>query len=259
MGCSTSGLPKGVPLLDVFVMNPAAPGAATAKETVMQTVRSIARATVLALGLAASLGHAQSLSTQGGKSMDLPSRFDPVWWGDAATYTSGFDLDSVLRNARLVLDGPATLSFTVVGTEAADRPGWGWGWGHWSHWGHHHPAKGRHDTARDAQRLPFTLGQSLSFEQASAGRVDLSVLDDLVGARWGHLRPHALVLSEDASSALLFFNIGRDKGRPDFDDLIVRVSVSPVPEPETALLWLAGLAGLGGWLRHRRGKAVAAG
>lgn len=228
----------------------------------MQTLRSIARAAALALGLTASaLAGAQTLDTRGGRDFDLPVRFDPDWLGDADQYTSLFDFDDALKGARLFIDGPAEISLTVVGTEAPDLPkfGWGhggWGWGHggWHHagWGHGwHPHKGGKGHTAHTPRSPFTLGDSLSFEQASAGRIPvLSWVSELVGKPfYSPLNPFALVLADDGKSALLFFETGF--GRRDFDDLVVRLTVTPVPEPESALLWLAGLAGMGAWLRRR--------
>jgi len=58
-----------------------------------------------------------------------------------------------------------------------------------------------------------------------------------------------LILARDKKSALLLFN---DKGGDkDFDDMVIRVAVSAVPEPETFVMLLAGLGQMGFVARRR--------
>ena len=54
-----------------------------------------------------------------------------------------------------------------------------------------------------------------------------------------------------ASEYLLGYN-DSFRGDTDFDDMVVRLSVSPVPEPSTYALMLAGLGVLGFVARRRR-------
>ena len=54
-----------------------------------------------------------------------------------------------------------------------------------------------------------------------------------------------------ASEYLLGYN-DSFRGDADFDDMVVRLSVSPVPEPSTYALMLAGLGVLGFVARRRR-------
>jgi hypothetical protein len=49
-----------------------------------------------------------------------------------------------------------------------------------------------------------------------------------------------------------FNDVGYDS-RPDFDDLVIGVNFTPVPEPTTYTLILAGLAAIGFVVRRRRG------
>jgi hypothetical protein len=59
------------------------------------------------------------------------------------------------------------------------------------------------------------------------------------------------VSTRGQSSYLLGYN-DSFRGDADFDDIVVRVSVSPIPEPSTYALMLAGLAAVGFVARRRR-------
>ena len=56
-------------------------------------------------------------------------------------------------------------------------------------------------------------------------------------------------------SALLLFN-DAFSGDGDFDDMVVRVTISSVPEPEALAMLLAGLGVVTAVVRRRRSKAV---
>jgi MYXO-CTERM domain-containing protein len=208
----------------------------------MPRIRSIARAAALALGLTvAALGstHAQTFSTQGGSATSLigaSGSFNPQWFGGAAAYESLFDLDNMLRGASLMLQGPATLSFTLVGFEAS----------------YNNLFLAGNQVLRNSIDGQSALGDSFSFKQTSSGAIDFGFLSNGKGWLWDNGSVvTGLMLSRDRSEALILFN-DNYLGDRDFDDMVIRVSISPVPEPESALLWLAGLAGLGGWLRRHR-------
>jgi len=205
----------------------------------MKRIRSIARAAALSLGLAASMAGAgaQTLGASGGTSSALGADFNPSWWSDASFDLGQYDLDSLWQGASLMLSGPATLSFSLVGGEASYNNAFTLG-------------EQRIDAMTGGE---WNFGSSFTYAQASAGSVDFGFLSN----GWGTLFASTslrvgLVLAADQRSALLVFN-DAFLGDRDFDDMVIQVSITPVPEPETLLMWAAGLVGLGGWLR-RRGK-----
>lgn len=215
----------------------------------MQRLRSIARAAALSLGLAVSMAGAgaQTLGASGGVSSALNADFNPSWWSDASFDLGQFDLDSMWQGASLLLSGPASLSFSFVGGESTYNNAF--------------LAGGqRIDSLGDGG---LALGESFTYAQASAGTVDFGFLSNGWGTLFasGSLRV-GLVLAADQRSALLVFN-DAFLGDRDFDDMVIHVAITPVPEPETLLMWAAGLVGLGGWLRrrgknqHRSGRALA--
>ena len=213
----------------------------------MRRIRTIARAAALALGLTAVAltgAQAQALSTSGGTAISLvgaSGTFNPDWFGGAAQYDLLFDLDSMLQGATLLLDAPATLTFTLAGFEASYNNAF----------------------VAEGQRLDnkvngsSALGTAFSFAQLTAGALDFGFLSNGMSPLLGNGNQQTgLILSTDRREALIVFN-DSFRGDRDFDDMVIRVAIAPVPEPESALLWLAGLAGLGGWLRHRRSSRVA--
>ncbi len=198
----------------------------------MQRLRSIARAAALSLGLAVSMAGAgaQTLSASGGMSTALNADFNPSWWSDASFDLGQFDLDSMWRGA--------SLSFSFVGGESTYNNAF--------------LAGGqRIDGLGDGG---LALGESFTYAQASGGSVDFGFLSNGWGTLFasGSLRV-GLLLAADQRSALLVFNDAY-LGDVDFDDMVIHVAITPVPEPETVLMWAAGLVGLGGWLRRRRGQ-----
>jgi hypothetical protein len=213
--------------------------AVAGKEPEMNTLRSIARAAALSLGLAVSMAGAgaQTLGASGGVNAPLNADFNPSWWSDASFDLAPFDLDSMWQGASLLLSGPATLSFSFVGGEASYNNAFLLG-------------DQRIDSLGDGG---LALGESFTYAQASAGTVDFGFLSNGWGTLFaGTSLRVGLLLAADQRSALLVFN-DAFRGDTDFDDMVIHVAITPVPEPETLLMWAAGLVGLGGWLR-RRGK-----
>lgn len=214
----------------------------------MRRIRTIARAAALAIGLSAAVlgaAKAHTFDTQGGTARTLigvSGSFNPQWFGGALAYDTIFDLDNMLNGASLLLQAPATLTFTLAGFEASYNNAF----------------------VAGGERLDNTtagvsgLGSQFSFQQASAGALDFGFLSNGIGALLGNGSVQTgLLLSSDRREALIVFN-DRFIGDRDFDDMVIHVAISPVPEPESALLWLAGLAGLAGWVRHRRSSKAGA-
>lgn len=207
----------------------------------MASIRSVARAALLALGIAsAAVGQAQTFGSSGGTPVSLisaPGSFNPTWFGSAADYSGLFDLSSLLRGAELSISGPAQLEFTLAGFEASYNNAFVVG-----------DQQLNNRLGGESQ-----LGSTFSFRQQSAGPLSFGFLSNGLGSLLQNgFAQVGVFLSQDRQQALIAFN-DSFRGDADFDDMLVHVSITPVPEPETALLWLAGLAGLGGWLRHRRG------
>lgn len=208
----------------------------------MKRFESIARAAALSLGLAVSMAGAgaQTLGASGGVNGSLNADFNPSWWSEAPFDLSQFDLDGLWQGASLLLSGPATLSFSFVGGEASYNNAFVLG-------------DQRIDSRTGGAGSEWAFGESFTYAQASAGTVDFHFLSNGWGTAFaGTSLRVGLLLAADQRSALLVFN-DAFMGDRDFDDMVIHVAITPVPEPETLLMWAAGLLGLGGWLR-RRGK-----
>ncbi|MDM7948618.1 PEP-CTERM sorting domain-containing protein [Hydrogenophaga sp.] len=205
----------------------------------MKKLSILAKACLLAAGISAvGIANAAQLNTSGGSTLDLTAlsdRFDPSWLGSIGDYASRFDLTSVLRGATLQASAPGNLNFTLVGFEAGFNNAF--------------TAGGqRLDNRTGATPL---LGASFSLASAAAGSINYGFLSNGVGALFGNgSNSTGLILSNDRTEALVLFNdtyIDRD-----YDDMVVRVSISPVPEPETIAMLLAGLGVLGAAVRRKK-------
>lgn len=223
----------------------------------MLRLKSLARALCLATGLLASAGAAMAtvkpatiaatgpLSAMGGSSVSLAGlsgTFNPSWFGDASLYTSSFDLSSMLQGASLLLTTPATVTYTLVGFEAAFNNAFVSG-------------TGRLDNRSGAGN---NLGNSFSLGVVGAAPLDFGFLSNGMGSLFGNGKAKhntGLVMSADHTSALLLFN-DSFKGDGDFDDMVVRITVSAVPEPETLGMLLVGLGVVTAAVRRRRSRAV---
>jgi hypothetical protein len=215
---------------------------------------------------------AATLSLVGGASATLPtgcstSAFNPVNFcssNAAKTTYLGLDPDAVMRpgstvtkisatakNANpaygLVLDGTARVTFTYMLKEAAytnilaeTTAGW-------------NPLFNTASTAIGTESgsvgmgpglLAFTLktlSQALSFanDGQAQGKVSLAFSRIFNNGR-------SVIVGYDDSGA------GPDR---DYDDLVARIDVAPVPLPAAAWLLVAGLGGLGAAARRRTLKA----
>ena len=210
----------------------------------MIRLKTLCRALCLATGLVASAGMAQAsaLSTSGGTSTSLtglPGTFNPNWFGDASLYASTFDLSAMLKGASLILTQPAAVTYMFVGFEASFN----------------------NALVSGAERLNnrsgayANLGSSFSFSSVTAAPLDFSFLSNGSGPLFANGNVNTgLVLSADRQSALILFN-DSFKGDGDFDDMVVRVSISAVPEPEMLAMLLAGLGVITAVVRRRRTQA----
>ncbi|AKJ31515.1 PEP-CTERM sorting domain-containing protein [Caldimonas brevitalea] len=110
-----------------------------------------------------------------------------------------------------------------------------------------------------------TVGSSLSFD-VGAGNLNFSYADTVDGdtiANGGTPSRYGSYVVVDASKLdasspaygkydfILGFNDGA-RHDADYDDLVVGISLAPVPEPETYALMLAGLGALGFMARRRQ-------
>lgn len=192
--------------------------------------RSFVRTATLAATLAwSAVGtQAASLSTSGGSAFDLASAagtFNPTWFGDLSGYAAEFDLATMLRGATLSVSGPTTVTYTLVGYEAAYNNAFVAG-------------TGRLDNRSGTTPM---LGTSFSFDLSAGGVLDFGFLSQGMGPLFGNgSTSTGLILSADRRGALLLFN-DTFPGDSDFDDMVVRLTVTAVPEPAATAMLAAGL------------------
>lgn len=178
------------------------------------------------------------LSVVGGKDTDLTRRhsgFNPTWYGDASSYDDLFDFSDMSRGGTLLLtEAAAQVTFTLVGFES------------WLN----------NAFVVDGERLDnrdsclTNLGDSISFSNVAAGELNFSFLTHGLGRAKGNgSNATGVLLSEDHNSALIVFNDGF--GRRDYDDMVILMTISPVPEPESAAMLAAGLGLIGAATRRR--------
>lgn len=211
----------------------------------MQSLTTLARALALGIGIAfTGLSGAATLSTTGGTESTLkalPGTFNPKWLTPVSQFRTNFDFKTMLQGATLWLDTQAQVTFTLVGFEAGFNNTFVAG-------------AGRLTNRTDGES---NLGDSLSFTQLASGALDFGFLSNGAGSLLSNGSSRTgVLLSDDLRSALVLFNdFGADG---DFDDMVVRVSISPVPEPEMAALLLAGLGMVAAVARRRGRKSVMA-
>ena len=91
----------------------------------------------------------------------------------------------------------------------------------------------------------------------AGGALDFGFLSNGLGALWGNGSANVgVMLSADRQSALLLFNDSYADN--DFDDMVVRVTIAAVPEPETLAMLLSGLGVVMVGARRRARKMAAA-
>lgn len=200
--------------------------------------RAILIAAALAGGLAASSAassaEAATFTFTGGEAYALPADFGlPPMLPDG--YATGAP---VLRNGTLGLDGPGRVTFTYFGSEAAyDNSLWT---------GKLALFNNQTSVAGDAATVDFGAGAlPFDFQTVSLGQRVAN------GASQGYFGL-AFYRLGDASVFALFNDSAT--GDRDYDDLVVRLDVAPIPLPAAAWLLLAALGGLG-LVKRRRAAA----
>nr|WP_315494290.1 PEP-CTERM sorting domain-containing protein [uncultured Rhodoferax sp.] len=205
----------------------------------MKFIAKAAAAVALLAGLASPAAMAATLTFAGGSTTSLaglPGTFNPTLL--AGDY-SAYNLDSMQQGATLSLSGTADLTYTFLGEEAAFNNAFG--------------AYTISPLAAGAlTNNGSPMGTSFSLASVAGGALKFAFNSNLgwnLFANGSH--SIGLVMANDSKSALLLFN---DKGRDgDFDDMVIKVAITtPVPEPETYAMLLAGLALLGGVARRRK-------
>ena len=188
----------------------------------------------LACGLAAtSAAQAATFTLGGGETYALPGDFGvpPLADGRAAGIP-------VMRNATLGLSGPGRVTFTYLGSEAGyDNSLWT---GDLALFDNQTAVPGSSATLDfGAGALPFDF-QTVSLGQ----RVANGASQDYFGLAFYQLSD---------TSVFALFNDSAPSDR-DYDDMVVRLDVAPVPLPAAAWMLLSALGGIG--LLKRRAAAV---
>jgi hypothetical protein len=207
----------------------------------MKNLSAFIRTACVTAGLLSAMGSstAAQLTTTGGSFASLigiSGDFNPNWLGGESLYSAEFDLTSMLRGANLGLSSAAAgVTFTLVGFEAGFNNAFLFG--------------GQRLNNR-ANSTPL-LGESLSFASQAQGSLNYGFLSNGLGNLFGNGSSNTgVILSRDRTSALLLFNDTYIDA--DFDDMVVRLNVSPVPEPETFAMLLGGLGLIAAAMKRRR-------
>ncbi len=199
----------------------------------MKLTSLVAAAALAGAVLAGSAASAVTFSVSGGDAYTLPGNYNPT--PGSPDITAGAE---VRRNGVLSLDGPGKVTFSYAGTEA----------------GYHNrftAGSGSFDN-KSGPNNPFTLmfgAGALPFAfstESPAGSV-------ANGASTGYYKSIAL-FQKSASVVFALFNDGATSDK-DYDDMVVRMEVAPVPLPAAAWLLIAGLGGLGAVARRRAATA----
>lgn len=179
-----------------------------------------------------------TLSFAGGTNSAVGADFNPNW--AAGFSAAGFDLTHMQLGSSLSLDTLANVTYTYVGKEASYT-------NLFQSFVTSYGADGQQITGSFAN-----LGTSISFNNIGAGSLNYGFISNGLGSLFSNgSGATGVALSSDKKSALIFFN-DNWTGDRDYDDMIIKVSVLAVPEPENYALLLAGLGVMGTIVRRRK-------
>jgi hypothetical protein len=191
---------------------------------------------IAAFGFCAA-AEAATFSVSGGDSFWLPGDFDPA--GGSADVAPGVGMN---RNGTLILDKAGKVSFTYAGTEAGyQNKFWAGGLEGFDNkaW-----SNASFSLKLDAGVVPFSFGTV-----SPAGTV-------ANGASSGYYQSISL-FQKSPTTVFALFNDSATSDT-DFDDMVVRMDVAPVPLAAAAWLLIGGLGGLGAVARRKsKSKATA--
>ena len=210
------------------------------------------RRSALGMALAAMLvafgvgpAHALTLSLVGGDAAVVPASFDlnaetSLSTGDPLTVlNSANDFDSSGSTNGLFLDAAANLTFEFLGSEAS-----------------------RENTfsVTGLGQLFTNAGGATTTALFAAGIIPFSFATEggtEVAANDGSIFPGLSIAFADITPTSVILLFGNGAGDADFDDLAVKVSVSPVPLPPAVWLFLSAILGLVSFSRIRRSERTA--
>ena len=183
--------------------------------------------------VSASAALAVSFTITGGSNFTLPANY-------SLSLETGPELQVgtvVVRNGTLSLTAPGRVTFTYLGSEA------GYSNRFTTDGGSFHNKSGANE-AFSSDFLAGLLGFSFSTDNPAGSVAN--------GASGGY--HHSITLFQPAGNARRVYALFNDASTSDkdYDDLVVRLDVAPIPLPAAAWLLVAGIGGLGLAARRRR-------